>query len=317
MLTTIAPTDWNSTTVKSASRRRPSPVRPAPVHSSSRTEPVRSKPKSKPSTSQQFDPTDDDAPIERRSRHDVDAESDSSDRAPRGAKRRSSKRAIGFEEADDDGSSASVEAVEAVDVDPIWTRGAEWGPDLVRVGAVLLGTLVVAWFIVGSSFTVAFGVFVIGVRSGVFVELPDSGDDRAPGSDDARAGGQRLLRGRRAPSSRTTPGGCGSSSVPTARQHGRFSNFGEFQSHWAKRMATWKEGKGGQFTPLTFQISEFRGDKSAGQTTSHIDYTVRVFVRGQESAKPIATYADEARRRSGAPTGCGISTRESWQSAGR
>ena len=77
---------------------------------------------------------------------------------------------------------------------------------------------------------------------------------------------------------------------PTAPSAGRFADLGEFRASWAKWIATWKEGRAGTLTPLSFRVSEFRGDKSAGHSTSHVDYTVAIFVRGREAEKPIATY---------------------------
>ncbi len=77
---------------------------------------------------------------------------------------------------------------------------------------------------------------------------------------------------------------------PTARNMARFNDLDDFRSHWRKRMASWKEGRGGTFTPLSFEVSDFRGDKSVGHSTSHVEYTVNVFIRGKDKEKPINCY---------------------------
>ena len=223
--------------------------------------------------------------VERKSEH-VDPESDSSDRVPTRSKRRSSDRAIGFDEADD--GDAIIAEDDLADVDPIWTRGAEWGPDLIRVGLVAAATLVLTWFAVGWSFSLALLVFGLGAAACallsypilITIERPVRITPEQAVTDFCAAASHHLPHYRR----------MWLLLSPTARSAGRFANFGEFQTHWSRRMASWKEGRGGKFTPLSFRVSDFRGDKSVGVSTAHIDYTVQVFVRGHETEKPIATY---------------------------
>lgn len=252
-------------------------------------------------TGRNFDPTDDDDEpvakgpassrsdsslrVERASRHDVDPESDSSDRAPARSKRRSSDRAIGFDEVEEDAANQG-EAVE--DVDPIWTRGAEWGVDLAKVGAVAVATLVAAWFALGWSFTMAFMVLMVGGAVGLLLSYPILVTLERP----VRITPEQAVNDFYAAASHRFPHYRRMWLLlsPTARSAGRFASFDEFKSNWVRRMTAWKEGKAGTFTPLSFRVSEFRGDKSAGHSTSHVDYTVQVFVRGREQEKPINTY---------------------------
>ncbi len=280
----------------------------APKAATPRVAPPRANPRPVPKSpatpsSRNFDPSDDDdepvaksksspssrsdsaVRVERKSDH-IDAESDSSDRVPSRSKRRSSDRAIGFDEADDD--DAILAEDDPGEVDPIWTRGAEWGFDLVRVGLVAVATLFGAYFAFGWSFGLAVLVLGLGGAAGVLlsypilitIERPIRITPEQAVTDFFAAAAHHLPHYRR----------MWLLLSPTARSAGRFSSLDEFRSHWVRRMATWKEGRGGKFTPLSFRISEFRGDKSVGQTTSHVDYTVQVFVRGREADKPIATY---------------------------
>ena len=275
------------------------PPRTAPPRPASRPAaraPLQSKPTS---SNRHFDPTDDDAsavkgssshshtalPGERKSQH-IDAESDSSDRAPARSKRRSSDRAIGFEDADD--GDAIVAEEDLGDVDPIWTRGAEWGSDLVRVGVVGLATLVAAWFMLGVSGGLTFLVLAIGGAACVLLSYPIAITIERP----VRITPEQAVTDFFAAASHHIPHYRRMWLLlsPAARQAGRFTDFGEFRANWRRRIAGWKEGRGGKFTPLSFQIGDFRGDKSVGLTTSHVEYTVQVFVRGQEAGKPINSY---------------------------
>ena len=251
------------------------------------------------SSSAQFNPSDDEpierstsSPrsdskirVERASRHDIDPESDSSDRIPSRSKKRSSERAIGFEDEAED-APAPAEALE--DVDPIWTRGAEWGVDLARVAVVALATLVAAWFALGWSLGLAVLVCALGGAACVLLcyplaitlERPIRITPEQAVKDFFAAASHRIPHYRR----------MWLLLSPTARSAGRFEDFAAFRASWTKRMVSWKQGKGGTFTPLSFRISDFRGDKSVGHSISHVDYTVQVFVRGHENEKPINTY---------------------------
>ena len=236
---------------------------------------IRSAPKSRSDSSIQTD----------RASHQ-DFEPESSDHAPLRSKKRSSDRATGF---DDDGIEDVASALESPEeVDPIWTRGAEWGLDLVRVGAAALATLVIFWFALSWSGGLAFLILLLGgiacillcYPMAVTIERPVRITPEQAVKDFFAAASHRFPHYRR----------MWLLLSPAARTAGRFEDFSSFRTSWSKRMATWKEGKGGSFTPLSFDVSDFRGDKSVGQSTSHVEYTVRVCVREQENEKPINTY---------------------------
>ncbi len=82
-------------------------------------------------------------------------------------------------------------------VSPVWSRGAEWGPDLVRVGIAGGVTLFLVWMTLGS--TVSLLILMAGGAATAWSELPNPDHHGAAGSNHARAGGQRLLRRRLAP----------------------------------------------------------------------------------------------------------------------
>ncbi len=280
----IAPT---APTEKPRATPRPSPR----VAKPSKPKPVAS--------DRNFDPGDDEPDVaasgvpssstiraERQSAH-IDPESDSSDRAPSRSKRRSSDRAIGFDEVEADEETAFVEE-DHDEVDPVWTRAAEWGPDLVRVGLVAPATLVLAWFSL-NSLDLLFLILLVGGAACVLLSYPIAVTIERPVritpeqavSDFFFAASHHFPHYRRMWLLLT----------PTARASGRFSTYDSFKTHWAERVAHWKKGRGGLSTPLTFRVSDFRGDKSVGQSTSQVEYTVRVTLRDQEAGKPIASYS--------------------------
>ena len=245
-----------------------------------------------------FDPSDDEPEgnasatassstirAERQSAH-IDPESDSSDRAPGRSKRRSSERAIGFEEVEAEEEEAFVED-DYDEVDPIWTRTAEWGPDVVKVGLVAMVTLALAWFSL-SSVSTTFLILLIGGSACILLSYPILVTIERP----VRITPEQAVTDFFAAASHHFPHYRRMWLLlsPAGRSLGRFSNFDEFKSHWVGRMANWKSGRGGRFTPLNFRVIDFRGDKSVGHSTSNVEYTVQVFVRGHEAEKPIASY---------------------------
>jgi hypothetical protein len=75
------------------------------------------------------------------------------------------------------------------------------------------------------------------------------------------------------------------------RASGPFRGFDDFREHWKGRIEGWRASRGaGKFAPLTFEVEDFKADKSTGQSTSKADYTVRIVPRGSPGAAPIASY---------------------------
>ena len=77
------------------------------------------------------------------------------------------------------------------------------------------------------------------------------------------------------------------------RNSGHFSNFPEFKRYWVDRLAKLRAGRAGRFTPLKFEVGDFKSDKSQGKTSVDAKYTVKVWIRGRQGEGPIASYRVE------------------------
>jgi hypothetical protein len=182
--------------------------------------------------------------------------------------------------------SGSTEfATEVSDVDPVWTRAAEWSPDLVRVGAAGLGTLFLAWLFSGSFFFFSL-MLVLGGAATVLLSYPILITLERPVritpeqavNDFYAAASHHFPNYRRMWLLLSTMG----------RDSGRFGGFEGFRDHWKGRIERWRQSKGaGKYAPLKFEVDGFRADKSTGKETSKADYTVNIFLRDREGEGPI------------------------------
>ncbi len=191
-----------------------------------------------------------------------------------------------FERADPEGSSEFESEVS--EVDPVWTRWAEWGPDLTRIGAVGLGTLFLAWLLSGNLMT-AFLVFLLGLAVMVVLSYPILVTLERPVritpeqavTDFFAAASHHLPHFRRMWLLLSVQG----------RDSGRFQSFEQFRDQWQSRISGWRQSKGvGKYAPLKFEVEGFRADKSTGKETSKADYTVLVYLRDREVDGPIETF---------------------------
>jgi hypothetical protein len=73
------------------------------------------------------------------------------------------------------------------------------------------------------------------------------------------------------------------------RSAGGFATFDGFRRYWKTRLAELRGGKSSAFTPLKFQVHDFKSEKSAGKSEISVTFTVRVLVRGRQTEGPIAT----------------------------
>ena len=64
------------------------------------------------------------------------------------------------------------------------------------------------------------------------------------------------------------------------------SNEG-FKAYWRTRLAALKSGRASSFTPLKFQVADFRSEKSGGRTDIEASFTVLVSVRGRSQDGPV------------------------------
>ena len=183
------------------------------------------------------------------------------------------------------GDSGSTEFVtEVSEVDPVWTRAAEWGPDLVRVAGAGLGTLFLTWLF--WNYSISWLVLLLGGAATVILSYPILITLERPVritpeqavTDFYAAASHHFPHYRRMWLLLSTKG----------RESGRFGGFEGFRGHWKGRIERWRQSKGaGKYTPLKFEVDGFRADKSTGKETSRADYTVNIYLRDREGEGPI------------------------------
>ena len=95
------------------------------------------------------------------------------------------------------------------------------------------------------------------------------------------------------------------------RTSGHFSTFPEFKGYWVDRLAKLRAGRAGRFTPLKFEVGDFKSDKSQGKTSVDAKYTVNGLDPGPAGRGPHRLLPRRDQPGQGRRTGCGISTRDS------
>jgi hypothetical protein len=179
-------------------------------------------------------------------------------------------------------------------VDQLWTRGAEWGTDLMRLG----GAFLVAGFLLYSTFRVdalgawvvlfAFaivGLAILAYPIFITLERPVRVTPEQAAKDYFGAISHRVPHYRRMWLLLSTDG----------RNAPEFGSFDAFKSYWTRRLAEWKaESKSqGVLNPLTVEIADFKAEKSAGQTELDGEYTAQVVAPGR--SEPVASYRASSR----------------------
>ena len=188
-------------------------------------------------------------------------------------------------EAEEGGTDEFV--TEASEVEPVWSRWAEWGPDLVRMGAAGLGTLFLTWLTWNFGGLATLILLLGGAATALLaypllitLERPVRITPEQAVTDFYAAASHHFPSYRRMWLLLSDLG----------KESGRFSTFEGFRDHWKGRIAGWRKASGaGKYTPLKFEVDGFRADKSTGKATSRADYTVHVYVRDREAEGPIET----------------------------
>ncbi|HEY2159319.1 MAG TPA: hypothetical protein VGH33_27075, partial [Isosphaeraceae bacterium] len=179
-------------------------------------------------------------------------------------------------------------------VDQLWSRGAEWGTDLTRLGVAVL----VAGFLLYSLFRVdALGAWVVLLAFSVVglailaypifitLERPVRVTPEQAVKDYFGALSHRVPHYRRMWLLLSLDGRAGPG----------FGSFPAFKAYWTRRLAEWKaEAKSqGVLNPITVEVADFKSEKSAGQTEIDGEFSARVMLPGQ--AEPVASYRVSAR----------------------
>jgi hypothetical protein len=174
-------------------------------------------------------------------------------------------------------------------VEEVWSRQAEWGPNLLILFAWLFGLASFLYFFVGvlpSGLSVL--AFLVGVAGAALLSYPILITLERP----VRVTPEQAVRDFYGALSHHRPhfrrmwlllGKAG-------RITASYGSFEGFKSYWNDRLRKLKGSQAGAMTPLVFEIENYRGEKSAGQTRVDIQFTLKVSVRGQRQAGPIGTF---------------------------
>ena len=68
-----------------------------------------------------------------------------------------------------------------------------------------------------------------------------------------------------------------------------YGSFEGFKAYWNDKLRTIKGSQAGTLTPLVFEVENYRGDKSAGKSRVDVKFTLKISIRGQREAGPIAS----------------------------
>jgi hypothetical protein len=184
------------------------------------------------------------------------------------------------------GESFPIEAEAAVDT--VWSRGAEWGPNLLVVAAWLFALAMIVYFLMGwETYWLAFLVLLVGIVGAAVLSYPILITLERP----VRITPEQAVRDFY---------GALSHHVPhyrrmwlllarTGRITSSYGSFEGFKAYWKEKLQTIKGSRAGSLTPLVFEVENFRGDKSAGKSRVEVTLTLKISIRGQRQAGPIAS----------------------------
>jgi hypothetical protein len=177
-------------------------------------------------------------------------------------------------------------------VEQVWTRGAEWGRTMAALAAVVVITgSVFAWLVSAGSYSLALVSALAGGVVFILCSYPILISLERP----VRITPEQAVKDFYGSLSHHSPhfrrmwlllstGG---------RNSGHFSTFPEFKKYWVDRLASLRAGRAGRFTPLKFEVGDFKADKSQGKTSIAARYTVNVWIRGRQGEGPLRSFRVE------------------------
>jgi hypothetical protein len=185
-----------------------------------------------------------------------------------------------------------AEARRAIDpeeaVRQVWSRGAEWGADLARIGAVFLATAGLVWLLFDvANPTLGLLILLVGLASMVLLSYPLVITLERP----VRVTPEQAVKDFYGALSHHVPHYRRMWLLLSAegRTSGEYGSFEGFRGYWKRRLAKLRGERVSSWTPLVFEIQGFKSDRSAGKAAVDARYTVEVSIRGRRSEGPIAT----------------------------
>ena len=173
-------------------------------------------------------------------------------------------------------------------VDVIWSRGAEWGPNLLIVGAWMLGFGVFLYFLLGwELYWPGFLVLMVGAVGAILLSYPMLITLERP----VRITPEQAVKDFYGALSHHMPHyrRMWLLLARTGRTTSSYGSFEGFKAYWNEKLRTIKGSKAGSLTPLVFEVENYRGDKSAGKSQVDAKFTLKISIRGQRDAGPVAS----------------------------
>ena len=177
-------------------------------------------------------------------------------------------------------------APEAPSVEQVWSRSSEWGSTLVVLVCWLTAILGIAYFTLGAELYGTTGLIVlVGGLGAVVLSYPILITLERP----VRITPEQAARDYFAALSHHFPHYRRMWLLLSAkgRTSAQFASYEGFKTYWVARLGQLHEGHAGRFSPLVFQVDEFRADKSAGKSEIDARFRLRVLVRGRRGEGPI------------------------------
>lgn len=179
-------------------------------------------------------------------------------------------------------------------VEEVWSRMGEWGGTIGLLTAVgLAGLFLVYLFFHFEFYSMAFlGLLALGLALTVLsypilitLERPVRMTPEQAARDFYTALSHHRPHYRRMWLLLSTKG----------KVSGSFASFEGFQAYWEKTLEELRGGKASSWTPLKFQVDDFKSEKSAGQTEIEGKYVLNVFIRGRQDEGPVASVRMKSR----------------------
>jgi hypothetical protein len=171
-------------------------------------------------------------------------------------------------------------------VDQVWSRNAEWGPNLLVIaGCGFLLAFLVYQAMSAGDLMMAIGLLLVGGAVMAVLSYPIMITLERP----VRITPEQAVKDFYAALSHHLPhyrrmwlllSSAGRRSVS-------FASYQGFKNYWKGRISQLRGDRAGGMTPLVFKVEEFKSEKSAGLTSIEVKFVVNVFPRGKQNQAPL------------------------------
>jgi hypothetical protein len=173
-------------------------------------------------------------------------------------------------------------------VDEVWSRGAEWGPNLLIVAAWIFAMAVILYFLSGwVPYGITFLLLLIGAAGAIILSYPILITLERP----VRITPEQAVKDYYGALSHHVPNyrRMWLLLARTGRICSSYGSFEGFKAYWNEKLRTIKGSQAGALTPLVFEVENYRADKSSGKSQVEVKFTLKISIRGQRQAGPIAS----------------------------